>query len=678
MFGPLRNYFRRAGHGHRDAKQWARAADAYGWHVRLHPHDLGDWVRLAEMSLAAGRPEAAERAYARALREAPRDAHIAFQLAQSLKRIGQDAEALAMFKLSLQLTERTRAKPTATTPILGEVPPDGLVLYSVQDLIGYLITHPTVTGIQRVQLGILRHVMATQGDRAGFVMTDAQPGLERGDFWLIDREALIQVMREAEAAHIDHDCLKARIAECRRAARAIRPGAGHTLVLLGAFWALGNEPTRYFAAKLRGARIGAYLYDLIPISHPQFCEMDLSLYFSVGFGQMVAIADFILTISEDTARQVRALLAQHDRSPVPVQAVPLAHGMTDLPDSRAARSASNSGPFVAYVSTIEARKNHIYLVRVWQALMKRGVAVPDLVFVGRLGWKIAPLMALLEETHFLGGRVRIRHGLRDAELGAVYRDAEFTVFTSFVEGWGLPIGESLAQGTPCVASRTSSMPEVGGDLVDYVDPFDVDDGVAVISGLLADPKALQARRRRLAESFVPRTWGDVGRDFVRAVDDAVTLPVRPMVPPQLMAGREVRPGAFDDDFSLETVMGTPRALLLADGFAAPDDRGCAMACSKARIRFRSDLPPETAATLTLDLRRSSEAGDGSITVVAGMARANRTLASLPCIDDLAAPIILDAVVEADGTIAVHFDVQNGEGPDCVRPILVSFVHRRTS
>lgn len=678
MFGPLRNYFRRAGHRHRDAKRWGQAADAYGRHVRLHPHDLGDWIRLAEMWLAAGRPEAAERAYARARKEAPHDAHIAFQLAQSLRRIGQDAEALAMFKLALQLTERTRPKPTATTTIPGEVPPDGMVLYSVQDLIGYLITHPTVTGIQRVQLGILRHVMATQGDRAGFVMTDAQPGLERGDFWLVDREALTQVMREAEAAHIDHDCLKARIAECRRTARAIRPGAGHTLVLLGAFWALGNEPTRYFAAKLRGARIGAYLYDLIPISHPQFCEMDLSLYFSVGFGQMAAIADFIVTISEDTARQVRTLLAQHDRPPLPVHAVPLAHGMTDVAESPAARFTSGARPFVAYVSTIEARKNHIYLVRVWQALMKRGVAVPDLVFVGRLGWKIAPLMALLEETDFLGGRVCIRHGLTDAELAAVYRDAEFTVFTSFVEGWGLPIGESLAQGTPCVASRTSSMPEVGGDLVDYVNPLDVDDGVAVIGGLLAKPEALRARRRRLAESFVPRTWGDVGRDFVRAVDDAAMRPVQSMVPPELIAGHEVQPSAFDDDFSLETVMTTPRAILLADGFEAPDDRGAAMARAEARIRFRSDLPPGSAARLTLDLRRSGEAGDGSVSVAAGGARASRRLASLPGIDGPAAPIILDAVVEADGTIVVHLNVQNGEGADCPRPTLVSFVHRRAA
>ena len=62
----------------------------------------------------------------------------------------------------------------------------------------------------------------------------------------------------------------------------------------------------------------------------------------------------------------------------------------------------------------------------------------------------------------------------DAELAFLYRNCRFTVFPSLYEGWGLPIGESLWFGKLCIASKTSSMPEVGGDLVDYVDPKDAD------------------------------------------------------------------------------------------------------------------------------------------------------------------------------------------------------------
>ena len=81
------------------------------------------------------------------------------------------------------------------------------------------------------------------------------------------------------------------------------------------------------------------------------------------------------------------------------------------------------------------------------------------------------------------------------ELRQAYRSCLFTVFPSLCEGWGLPVAESLVQGKFCVASNCTSIPEVGGDLIDYFDPTDDDDALAKIERVLLDPVYLAARRR---------------------------------------------------------------------------------------------------------------------------------------------------------------------------------------
>lgn len=669
MFGPLRNHFRRVGHRHRRAERWDKAADAYAWHVRLHPNDFPDWIRLAETSLAAGRLDGAVRAFRHLSEQGKGDPDKTYQLAQYLKARGENAEALAMFQKALLLSERG-LRDTQALRADPQTPVPGTVLYSVQDMIGYLSRHVTVTGIQRVQAGIVRHLLRGSREGVGFVLTDADGNLRPGDFGLLDPSLLLAVIDAAEAPNGDHAYTRALIAQCRASARPIRPGSGHTLIVLGAFWALGNAPTRYLPAKRRGARIGVYLYDLIPITHPQFCEMELSLHFAVGFGQICALADFFVTISEDTADRVRALLADQSMVPVPIQAVPLAHALADVSDCSAPpHPYAPPRAFVAYISTIEGRKNHIYVARVWRALLAKNVAVPDLLFVGRPGWKIDELRTFLADTNYLDGRIRLLHDLTDAELANIYRRASFTIFTSFVEGWGLPIGESLAYGTPCVASSTSSMPEVGGDFVDYVDPFDIDDGMAVIEALLVDPAALENRRRRIAEHFKPRTWDVVGHDFARAVESLSQSAPRGISPPMLAAGQTFRPGDTNAaDFSLPGLMRSPRGLLLAELTSGLDDAGAWMGAGEALIRFRSDLPPGTPLSLILSLRRGEHARHDQATIATDRDTILVALSSLPAFPDQARDIVLESLVSPDGTVAIRLTVDGG-APSADLPLL---------
>ena len=102
-------------------------------------------------------------------------------------------------------------------------------------------------------------------------------------------------------------------------------------------------------------------------------------------------------------------------------------------------------------------------------------------------------------------------------MAALYKATLFTVFPSFVEGWGLPVGESLMFGRPCVASNASSVPEVAGDFVEYIDPFNDHDGYEKILRFVEDREYLEERAQRIKNEFRPREWGDVAKDMIATV-----------------------------------------------------------------------------------------------------------------------------------------------------------------
>jgi glycosyltransferase involved in cell wall biosynthesis len=207
--------------------------------------------------------------------------------------------------------------------------------------------------------------------------------------------------------------------------------------------------------------------------------------------------------------------------PLPrVEVVELGSGLSDRPLDADEKVIGFPRPFVLFVSTIEVRKNHRLLVRVWRRLLERhgADAIPTLIFAGQIGWLVDDLMADLAASGYLGGKIVLMPGLSEAELRQAYRSCLFTVFPSLCEGWGLPVAESLVQGKFCVASNCTSIPEVGGDLIDYFDPTDDDDALAKIERVLLDPAYLAAREARLRAQYRPRTWADCVSALVGKLD----------------------------------------------------------------------------------------------------------------------------------------------------------------
>jgi glycosyltransferase involved in cell wall biosynthesis len=160
-------------------------------------------------------------------------------------------------------------------------------------------------------------------------------------------------------------------------------------------------------------------------------------------------------------------------------------------------------PFVLAVGNLEPRKNLPGLLRAFARLAPE---IPhDLVLVGAEGWLTGEIYATLGELR-LGERVRMTGFVDDDELPIWYGAADLFIYPSLYEGFGLPVVEAMACGTPVVASNVSSLPEIGGDAIVLVDPTDdaaIADGMRRVLTDAAVAGELRRRGRLRAARF---TW----------------------------------------------------------------------------------------------------------------------------------------------------------------------------
>ncbi len=301
---------------------------------------------------------------------------------------------------------------------------------------------------------------------------------------------------------------------------------GDVVLVLGAIWYHPDYAGLIrTACAAHGLRFAVLVYDIIPLRRPEWCEQRHSRSFRAWFTAMIGHADQVFSISRASATDIERYVAEHAldlRRPVTV--LPLGTGFTpdgETPDTTRAPPSGlpKFGSYALIVSTIEARKNHALLFRVWRRLLDDlpREQVPTLVFAGRVGWMVADLMTALRNCDFLDGKIVHLPDTSDAELGQLYRGCLFTVFPSFYEGWGLPVSESLGFGRPCFISRATALPEAGGTLARYFDPDNATEAYAVIRDALARPEALAAWQEQVTRDFRPIPWSRTAEIVLRVL-----------------------------------------------------------------------------------------------------------------------------------------------------------------
>lgn len=289
---------------------------------------------------------------------------------------------------------------------------------------------------------------------------------------------------------------------------------GDSYISVGLDWDNKDLPHLYELKKKVGLRVILFCYDVIPVRLPHLCVGDVAARFANYFTDVAWCADKILCISECTRKDLIALLEELG-APVPQTAVvklgcQLSHELSD--DISADVKALLNERFVLFVSTIERRKNHEVLYRAYTRLIDSGVQdLPKLVFVGMSGWGVGDLLADIQLDPRTRDYIRILNNVSDSDLMHLYRHCMMTAFPSLYEGWGLPVAESLAAGKYCLASSAASIPEVGGELLDYLEPWDVSAWVAELQKYAFDPAALAAREEAIKRDYKPVAWKDTAR-----------------------------------------------------------------------------------------------------------------------------------------------------------------------
>jgi glycosyltransferase involved in cell wall biosynthesis len=206
-------------------------------------------------------------------------------------------------------------------------------------------------------------------------------------------------------------------------------------------------------------------------------------------------ADRLIAISENTRQE----LCQHLKLPEQKIRLVYPYVPAGFQPVRPAREVLERyglpGKYILTVGTLERRKNLAITLRAYARARQGGAAAYSLVFVGVKGWKYADIFKTLAELG-LEDHVFFLGHVPDADLPALYSGAGMLVFLSQYEGFGYPPLEAFACGTPVLAARSSSLPEVVGEAGLLVPPEDVDAAADGMSRLLNE--------RALAEELVGR------------------------------------------------------------------------------------------------------------------------------------------------------------------------------
>lgn len=244
----------------------------------------------------------------------------------------------------------------------------------------------------------------------------------------------------------------------------------------GAFWHLKaaaiarqvevyHSPSSLFVPLMVPDRSVLTVHDLVPFLMPEVSSAKTWWTHRV-FRRTVTRLRAVITDSRSTAQDLEDMLP---KLPPSVETIPLA----PRPAFRPANPPQQPFPFDYFlaVGTLEPRKNLPMLLRAYRKAAATAPDLPKLVIAGKLGWKNAEFEAMLADAR-LRERVHLAGYVSDAELLALFQGAIAFVYPSLYEGFGLPVLEAMACGTPVIASSRSSLPEVGGEAALYVDPTD--------------------------------------------------------------------------------------------------------------------------------------------------------------------------------------------------------------
>lgn len=278
----------------------------------------------------------------------------------------------------------------------------------------------------------------------------------------------------------------------------------------------GQFPKRYFVAA-GGCKV-LTVHDIAPLLYGDEMHPRLSFVKRASVAFLPRVADLLIADSQSTKE---GLIERCGAHPEAVEVIPLGveHERFKPSDDRTIAEARSKfglvAPYLLHVSNYRPLKNLVRIIEAFMRVWEAGSKDIELVIAGGGGWRYEEFLRWVEPYRAKGG-IRMIGQVEEEWLPALYSGAELFVFPSLYEGFGLPVLEAMACGTPVLTSGVSSLPEVAGDAAILVDPTDVEAIADGMRRILGDQRLRTELRRRGLERASRFTWDVCARRHFEA------------------------------------------------------------------------------------------------------------------------------------------------------------------
>lgn len=369
--------------------------------------------------------------------------------------------------------------------------------------ISEMVRLPYISGIQRVVIEILKEWVQTNPDSVR-IMTFDYP---KKEYRILDAKWFLSAAGNAKQ-------MKKRWLHYTERRKIEDFTKGDIFFDLDSAW-ISPLKRSWLLPKLKeqGVKIVVQIYDIIPVTHPEYCHAYTVFSFLEYLGAHLSYADLMIANAQATIDAMRALTAEAGSRMPETAVVPLGCDFSGKQRNEEKKRSYNvrdkirkipeKGKYILMVGTIEPRKNHAYVLNAFdQALFEQGV---NLVFAGRIGWNMSEFAERIRSHPQQGKQFYHIPDGNDDEIAYLYENAYAVAFPSLDEGFGLPIIEAFLHGTPVLASDIPVLREVGGDSCVYFDVSDEKSLSVQTMQLLSDQGHYQKLKEQIA-SYESFTW----------------------------------------------------------------------------------------------------------------------------------------------------------------------------
>jgi len=270
-------------------------------------------------------------------------------------------------------------------------------------------------------------------------------------------------------------------------------------------------------AEERGIHVVVFVHDLIPIELPEYFPENQVGHHAYLMTQALSHATAVVVNSGATEASLHRWAWSVGIQAPPVLVAPLGHRPLRIDEGTPLPKAVTR--YFLILGDIKPRKNHLLLLNLWRQMSLRGQGpLPHLVIVGRRGWECEQVVDMLERSEAIRRWVVEINDADDGQVAWLLRGARALLLPSFSEGFGMPVHEALACGTPVICSPVPSVQEFALDIPDYGEPWDGARWLALIDDYARDDSPLRAQQVERMKSFRPMTWTDHFRRLERFLE----------------------------------------------------------------------------------------------------------------------------------------------------------------